>query len=57
MRHSPAGKNVSTEAEDVVRIRYQKTANENKLRRLSMCCSETSAGISERAIITCSYDL
>jgi hypothetical protein len=37
----PAGKNVSTEAEDIVEIRDQATTGEDsKLRRLRTCCSE-----------------
>jgi hypothetical protein len=39
MRESSAGKNLSTEAEDVVGIRHQTTTGEDsKLRRLFMCC-------------------
>jgi hypothetical protein len=34
---SPAGMDVSTEAEDIVEIRYQATASED--RRFSVCCS------------------
>jgi hypothetical protein len=40
MRQSPAGKNVSTEAEDIVEIRHQATAGENITdRRFYVCCS------------------
>jgi hypothetical protein len=38
---SPVGKNVSTEAEDIVAIRHQATTGEDKAdKRLSKCCSE-----------------
>jgi hypothetical protein len=38
---SPAGKNVRTEAEDIVDIRHQATTGEDStLRRLTRCCSE-----------------
>jgi hypothetical protein len=38
VRQSPVGKDVSTEEEDIVGIRYQATASED--RRLGVCCSE-----------------
>jgi hypothetical protein len=39
VRWSPAGKNMSMEAEDIVGIRHQAIAGENyKLRRLYVCC-------------------
>jgi hypothetical protein len=38
---SPAGKKVSTEAEDIVGISRQATTDEDsKLRRISTCCNE-----------------
>jgi hypothetical protein len=38
-RHSPADNDVSTEAEDIVGIRYQATASED-IEDFNMCCSE-----------------
>jgi hypothetical protein len=53
-----ARREVSKQAENIVRICYQETASENKLIRLSMCCSKnTGTWIRERVIITCNYDL
>jgi hypothetical protein len=50
---SAAGKNVSTEAEDIVGILHQATTGED-----SMCCSELqSLWISDSAIITRSCNL
>jgi hypothetical protein len=38
---SPAGKNLSTEAEGIVTIRHQATTNEDKdWEELNVCCSE-----------------
>jgi hypothetical protein len=42
----------------IVEVRYLAMASENRLRRLSVCCSEeSSAWISKSVIITCSYEL
>jgi hypothetical protein len=44
VRQSPAGKNVRPEAGDIVEIRHQATTGEDRLRRLSTCCSELPIG-------------
>jgi hypothetical protein len=41
VRQSPARKNLSTEAGDIVGISHEvKTGEDSKLRTFSMCCSE-----------------
>jgi hypothetical protein len=43
--------------EDNVGIRYQAIANEDQLRRISICCSELQiTWISDSPIIFCSYE-
>jgi hypothetical protein len=44
---------VRTLAKDIVRVRYQETTSENKLRRWNMCNNEkTSAVIGDSVVIT-----
>jgi hypothetical protein len=59
MGHSPAGKNVSTEADDIAGIRHQATTGEDTADQedLTMCCSELQiVWISVNAIVTWSYN-
>jgi hypothetical protein len=55
----PAGKNVSTEAEDIVGIRHQATTGKDTADwEGSTYCSELhSVWISDSAIVTCGHDL
>jgi hypothetical protein len=56
---SPAGNNVSVEADNIVGIRHQAmTGEDTEYWEDNMCCSELqSVWISDSAMISCSYDL
>jgi hypothetical protein len=45
VRQSPAGKNVSMEAEDIVEIRYQATTDEDTADLEDLVCSLVNFGV------------
>jgi hypothetical protein len=55
----PAGKNMSTEADDIVGIHHQAVIGEDtaEWKDSTYCTELQSVWISDSIIITCSYDL
>jgi hypothetical protein len=57
VEQSPAGKNVSTKAEDIVVIRHQATTCEDTAGREDLERSVVICRVCVTCIVTCDYDL